>query len=278
MARRKQPPTPEIPAALLENEHLRLKQCRHGAMLYVAGDQYVGRSLDLYGEFSEGEATVFGQILKPGMVAVDAGANIGCHTVSMARHVAPKGAVFAFEAQRIVHQMLCANVALNGLLNVVTHHAALGGQAGEIIVPQIDYAKGGNYGGLALGEFKRGETVTMETIDGLDLPACHLIKIDVEGMELEVLKGSVETITRYQPLLYVENDRRDRSPALIEWLLSQDYRLFWHLPRLFNPDNFFGNGDNVFDRLISRNMFCLPKDSTIGVANYQEITSADEVF
>ena len=45
-------------------------------MLYNSGDTYVGRSLDVYGEFSEGEIKVFDQVLKPGMNAIDAGANI----------------------------------------------------------------------------------------------------------------------------------------------------------------------------------------------------------
>ena len=69
------PKTSDI-APLFEQGHLRLKSCRHGAMLYNSGDTYVGRSLDVYGEFSEGEIKVFDQVLKPGMIAIDAGANI----------------------------------------------------------------------------------------------------------------------------------------------------------------------------------------------------------
>ncbi len=66
---------------LINQRHMRMKQCRHGVMLYNINDMYVGRSLDLYGEFSEGEAAMLGQILRPGMVVCDIGANIGCHTV-----------------------------------------------------------------------------------------------------------------------------------------------------------------------------------------------------
>jgi len=263
---------------LFENAHLRVKSCRRGTLLYNAGDIYVGRSLDLYGEFSEGEVKIFEQILKPDMVAVDAGANIGCHTLAMARLVAPKGAVFAVEAQRVLHQVLCANVALNAITNVVTHHAALGDAEDTIFVPQIDYEKGGNYGGIELGGFERGERVAVKTIDGLGLPSCQFIKIDVEGMENEVLAGATETLARHRPVLYVENDRRDRSRELIDRLFAADYRLFWHLPTLFNPDNHFGNSENVFGNLISRNMFCLPKDSPLNVTNFHEITSPDEEF
>ena len=79
---------PETPP-LLSERHMRLKQCRHGPMLYSTKDIYIGRSLDLYGEFSEGEVHFFGQVLQPGMVAIDVGANIGCHTVFMAKRSVP---------------------------------------------------------------------------------------------------------------------------------------------------------------------------------------------
>lgn len=96
----------------------RLKQCRHGMMLYNLNDIYIGRSLDLYGEFSEGEIRVFQQLVKPGQTILEVGANIGAHTVWLAQAVGPTGVVMAFEPQRIVHQTLCANLALNNIFNV----------------------------------------------------------------------------------------------------------------------------------------------------------------
>ena len=52
------------------------------------------------------------------------------------------------------------------------------------------------------------------TLDLLNLPACRMIKIDTEGMELEVLKGARALIERFRPLLYVENDRPGGSKRL----------------------------------------------------------------
>src|SRR5690242_661708 len=91
---------------------IRLKQCRHGRMIYNTNDIYVGRSLDLYGEYSEGETEVFAQLVNAGDVVVEVGANIGTSTVWFGKHVGPAGAVVALEPQRIVFQILCANVAL----------------------------------------------------------------------------------------------------------------------------------------------------------------------
>lgn len=259
---------------LLEAGNVRLKRCRHGAFLYNIHDKFIGRSLDLYGEFSEGEAAMFAQILKPGMVAMDVGANIGVHTVFMAQAVGSGGAVFAFEPQRVVHQLLCANLALNSLNNVMTWHAAVGPKAGTIIVPPIRYDLEGNFGGVALGDHERGETVPVVALDALPLRSCHFIKIDVEGMEAQVLEGARQMIARLRPILYVENDRKEKSQALIEALFAMDYRLYWHNTPLFNPNNFFAKGENLFGNIVSRNMLCVPKESPTQVTNLPEITDA----
>ena len=231
-------------------------------MLYSTKDIYIGRSLDLYGEFSEGEVHFFGQVLQPGMVAIDVGANIGCHTVFMAKRVGPGGAVIALEPQRIIHQMLCANVDLNWLLNVRALHAAAGTEDGGIAVPDIDYGTEG----------KDGKQVRVATIDGLALPACHLLKADVEGMEADVIRGATETIKAHCPALYVENDRREKSPDLIELLLGLDYRRYWHFTRLFNPDNFPGEAENEFGEVISMNMIGMPKALEHNMGDLTEIT------
>jgi hypothetical protein len=65
----------------------RLSDCRHGRMLYFSNDRYVGGSLDVYGDYCEDETQLFGQILRPGHVVVEAGANIGAHTVHLAQVV-----------------------------------------------------------------------------------------------------------------------------------------------------------------------------------------------
>jgi FkbM family methyltransferase len=238
----------------------RWKPCRYGTMMYNIHDAYIGRSLDLYGEFSEGEADLFRRIVRPGMVVVEVGANIGAHTVLLAQLVGPSGRVWAFEPQRIVFQTLCANVALNSLTNVDCRHAAVGEEPGEIVVPLIDYRRDNNFGGLSLGDYREGERVPVVTLDRFDLRQCHLLKIDVEGMEQDVLAGARATIARCRPLLYVENDRLDKSSALIRMIDALGYDLYWHEPPYFNPGNFAGNRENVFGGLISTNMLCCPRE------------------
>ena len=93
---------------LLDNGPVRLKQCRHGAMLYLVTDQYIGQSLDRYGEYSEGEIDLFRQLVRPGATILEIGANLGTHTVFLAKAAGPGGTLHAFEPQRVIFQILCA--------------------------------------------------------------------------------------------------------------------------------------------------------------------------
>lgn len=231
--------------------------CRHGKMLYNEHDIYVGRSLQLYGEYSEGECEAFRQLMRPGWTVLELGANIGAHTVCIAKLVGPQGKVIAFEPQRIVFQTLCANTALNDLQNVDCRQQAVGKQSGTVIMPHMDYNKEFNFAGISVGMTSEGEVVSLTTIDELELKACHFIKMDIEGMEEEAILGACETIRRFKPFLYLENDRTDKSDSLIRTINELGYRMYWHVPPLFNPSNFAGNSNNVFGRTISKNMLCV---------------------
>jgi len=58
----------------------------------------------------------------------------------------------------------------------------------------------------------------------------------------------------------VENDRKEHSQRLIALIQSFGYRLWWHLPRMYNPDNYRGDSENMFGNIVSVNMLCLPKE------------------
>jgi Methyltransferase FkbM domain len=128
---------------------------------------------------------------------------------------------------------------------------------------------------LPLGKWS-GEEIPVAPLDSYHLESCHLIKIDVEGMERDVLEGAWATLAQHRPFLYVENDRSDKSKQLIDWLFSADYRLFWHLPPLFNANNYFGQQENVFGNIVSVNVLCVPRTKQLTMTNFREITSPDD--
>jgi FkbM family methyltransferase len=244
------------------------KPCRHGLMAFQPHDLYIGRSLDLYGEYSEAEVRLFQKLVKPGDVVLDIGANIGGHTIPLDRLAGASGQVLAFEPQRTAFCSLCANVALNDLAQVRCHRVAVGDAAGSIQVPELDYGVGQNFGGLALGRPHLGgrtEEVPMLRIDDLKLDRCQLIKVDVEGMERQVLAGAAETLRTLRPLLYVEDDRSEHSAELRRQLVSLGYRLLLHLPPLFNLENFRGNRANVFENTVSVNLDCAVRRAKVSI-------------
>jgi FkbM family methyltransferase len=204
-----------------------------GPILYNRHDQYVGGSLAKYGEFSHGEAVAFDRLVPAGGVVLEGGANIGAHTVRLSRRVGPRGVVLAAEPQRIVFQTLCANLALNSCANVYAMQCGLGAATGSILVPHLPPDEPCNFGGLSLVGATGGERVPLRRIDDLGMPACHFLKLDVEGMEVEALAGAAETVRAFRPVLFVENDRRERSVELVSLLISWRYRVYWHVSRLF---------------------------------------------
>jgi FkbM family methyltransferase len=253
-----------------------LKQCRHGNMLFLRSDQYVGRSMEVYGEFSELEGDLFAQLLGPGDTVVEVGANIGAHTVHLAKLVGAGGKVYAFEPQRVIFQIMCANLALNALFNVYAYHAGLGSVPGTLRVPPTDYADVGNFGGLSLTDASVGEDVSILTLDGFDLPALKVLKIDVEGMEYEVLSGARQTIARHRPAIYVENDRQEKSARLIELIETLGYDMYWHLPTLYNPNNYAGNRENIFGGIVSINLLCIPRELSLTMQGFRKVTGPND--
>ena len=252
-----------------------LSKCRYGWMLYHSNDWYLGGAMHKYGEYSEGEVAMFRQLLGPGDVVVEAGANFGALTVPMAQLVGPQGMIYAFEPQRLVYQGLTANIALNSLPNVTTMHAGLGAAYGSLHVPILDPTHRQSFGGFSITGHSAGEKVAVLTIDSLELAQCRMIKVDVEGMECEVLEGARETIARLKPILYVENDRPEYSSRLIAQIQDMGYRLWWHLPPLYNANNFRGDPENIYGNIVSINMLCLPREVAINI-NLPEIRSPDE--
>lgn len=250
---------------------------RHGDFIYNKHDIYIGRSLERYGEFSESEVNLFQQVCRPGDVVVEVGANIGSHTVPLAKAVGNEGYVVAFEPQPVIFQLLCGNVALNSLTNVQCLQLAVGETSGQIKVPNLSFEQENNFGGLSLETASSGQPVPLVTLDKvLTTPKLRLLKIDVEGMEQRVLQGASNVIQRLRPAIYVENDRIERSKSLIEFIASMGYDLFWHLPPLYNPDNFAGQTENIFPNIVSANMFCVPQGASQGITGLTKIESSSE--
>lgn len=235
-------------------------QTRSGPMLALTTDFYMTRSLALYGEYCPEEWRMLKQLIRPGMTVVEVGSNMGTHSVDMARACAP-GAFYAFEPQPRIFQILCANLALNDIRNAFAYPEGCGEAEGEAVVPFLDYSRQDNFGSVSLqppGE--PGIKVRVRSVDSLELPTCGLLKVDVEGFEPQVLRGARDTLMRCRPVIYIENDRSAQQQEIISLVAEMGYRLYWHTPQLFDLANFNGVQDNIFGRVMSLNMLCIPNE------------------
>ena len=257
---------------IIESRVHRLKQTRHGYMLYNKNDWYVGRSLDEYGEYSPDELDIILQVVQPGMVVYDIGANIGALTIPMAQAVGNEGVVLAFEPTRIAFQLLCANIALNCIANVHALNCAIGSTNGttRTMSAMVDFDAPNNFGGMKVSpSFEGGEPVGVRSIDSFRFGGCDVMKIDVEGDELAVLEGAQETIKRFRPILFVEADPDAVAQMAVRTFLEKaDYVLHYLEIALFKSDNHFGNQENVFlnehgTTFATYNWFCAPIERKI---------------
>jgi len=264
--------------------HVALANTRYGPFFVLKSDDTVGRSLLTYGEWNEGEFHVLRQILRQQDCVVDILANVGSHTVALTKTIAPGGCVMAFEPHPRVFQLLCANTAINGLSNVRLYPAACAAEPGVLWFPELDYRQAMNYSAISVSGMRtsqhpiqlpktnNGQPVPIVTLDNVyDLPALRLIKIDVEGMEIEVLNGAERTIRRHRPILYVENEIPKLSEPLLRTILDLDYVIYWHIVPLFNPDNFRRHPANIFSNIACVNNICVPKEANLTMEGFTKI-------
>jgi len=158
--------------------------------------------------WNEVEFRAFRDAVRPGAVALDIGANVGAYSMPLGRWVGDTGRVFAFEPSASAYDGLTTHVRMNGLESCVTPIAsAVGGAIGTL--PFIVEPTAGE-GRLAAASSSRATVdVPVTTVDAFC--AQHgitpdFIKVDVEGAELDVLRGARETIgrTRGRLALFVE--------------------------------------------------------------------------
>ena len=98
-------------------------------------------------------------------------------------------------------------------------------------------------------------------------------------MEYAVLQGARDTITRLRPIIYVENDRKEKSSALISLIFELGYNACWDIARMFNPKNFFENNTDVFEKnLCSINMIFIPKETQITLNGFKKVENITDTW
>ena len=174
------------------------------------------------------------KIIKPEDICWDIGANIGFYTCLLASRVEDTGAVVAFEPALRTCGYLCENISLNQFTNVTVVNKGLGDNVEQ---RHLYYAEAGLAEGTASLKYANGraasERVTLDTIDNLigELPVPDFIKIDVEGYQLEVLRGGEYCLKTHAPLLMAElkdvgETNREEFSEIERYITDLGYRLY----------------------------------------------------
>lgn len=195
----------------------------------------------LLGAFERGTQRQYSEILKAGDVALDIGANIGAHTLPIARCVGPGGQVHAFEPTAFAFAKLQANIARNPVLGErITAGQTLLSDSEEAAPPAAiasSWPLDGGRGGHPLhgGHEKSTDGAAAQTLDSYvtrsGLERIDFIKLDVDGNECRVLRGGRETLQRFRPPIilelapYVFSSGENNFEAFIELLQDTGYKL-----------------------------------------------------
>ena len=157
-------------------------------------------------------------------------------TLEWARAMTGWGSVIAIEAQERIYYALAGNIAINNCFNARAILAAVTDKPGVTKLPKIDYARPASFGSVEIRKRPQTEFIGQPidyseegaieiaciTLNSLGLGRADLIKINVEGMELEVLAGAASLLERCAPVLMVEFIKSDKT-RLRQLLESLDY-------------------------------------------------------
>jgi FkbM family methyltransferase len=254
----------ERPATLLTT--------KHGDRFRADLSSFLEWQLWAFGSYEEHLAELFRFLTLPGDCCIDVGANIGVHTIRLAKLVGPKGSVIALEPDGQIAHKLSDNISLNDLTNVQVHEAAASETAGVEVVLHRPNTGDSNKGRASLlpHSYLTGSkaSVITTTIDNIVHEPIALIKIDVEGHEGAVVAGATRTIEASLPSIifeYAPTLLSDSSQSPFEYLDLKGY----HLYRIYQVrQRFTGRG-----KLILKRLKTLPPEDTNILAISQSMLS-----
>lgn len=183
-------------------------QTLHGFALKIDPSVDKGVELSVFetGTYEKGLLYLLKDFLKVGDCFVDVGANIGLMSIYASKRVGDTGKVLAFEAHPDTFRWLNFNTTLNKIKNVESFNFALGAEEGQARIYDNWQMNRGGASLVVKGEGSKSYPIQVKRLDDCLTEGAtpKVIMIDVEGFELEVLKGAERTIQAHRPVLIVE--------------------------------------------------------------------------
>ena len=220
--------------ALTNKDETCVCRLRDGSLIHLELNDYGGRSMYYFGDYDPKITRVLRRTLSPGDNVVDIGANFGLISLQAAKIVGSNGAVHAFEPQRGLADQIKTSARLNGYRQLTVHPTALSDSDGEttmFVSPGVTGAAS-----LVREDLAGVQTESVSTanagsyLDALELNSVQLLKIDVEGHELTVLKAAEDWLRKVKPsaVLFETQDHEIplRERPVVEFLDSLGYKFY----------------------------------------------------
>lgn len=223
---------------------------RYGMIAAYSEDDLISRSLKVYGEWAQNEISVMMQFIPIGGIIYDIGSYISTHALAFSRHVGDKGHVFCFEPQREAFVALQRTRDVNNISNWTINSYGLGSQDTLLDAHSatFDLHNLASYSLMSstLSSYasEESDSVVISTLDSLPVNRCDFMKIDVEGMEVQVLLGGKQTIAKYNPIIFCECNFLENGLPIIDWCKENSYQIFGLASAAYNPSNFLVNTEN----------------------------------
>lgn len=235
---------------------------RYGQFRIIEADNFISKSLKEYGEWAQQEIDFLLHFIKLGDSVADVGAFIGTHSRAFSGAVGAKGTVYAFEPRNDIFNILLENVELSSIKNIKIFQCALGNEHREFKISEILPNLKNNFGSFSLNALRNlnGTGIELRTLDEFRIVHLDFIKIDVEGMEIDVLLGGEATISRDRPVIFAEVNSLQGGVPLLQWCVSHQYLMFCALHPAYNQNNFAGNSANFFSNAIEVGALLVPQE------------------
>lgn len=242
-------------------------------LLYVKKMHYVRmlKNATVSEEDNEIDLKIVRHLINPGDLVVDIGANIGLYTLFLSRFVGEQGCVYSIEPVPITFKLLSHNVKKLQLNNVKLFNCGISDKNGSAVMEVPEYLSGGEnfYQAHIIDNGNKHTSlrqfeVNLKTLDSLlfdSTKKVNFVKIDAEGYEYQVVKGSKLIISKSKPACLIEvsgdpEDEKSNAFALFNFFREEGYQPYW-----FDGDKIhkYSKGDK------STNYFFLTKNHLLQV-------------
>jgi FkbM family methyltransferase len=249
-------------------------ETRYGQIYIPKNNDLISNSIREYGEWAHQEISCLTQFLQKGDVALDVGSCYGIHSVAFAKKVGTTGQVFSFEALQENFEILQRNIESSDFKKITPHHVAIGNKNGMAHVHVQKSNAGASWVSI---EDDTGQEVDIRRLDDIYTGRVDFIKLDIEGLELDALKGADKLIRSQAPVVFAEINTPAAALALWDYAERKGYHSFLLVSEPYNRHNFRKSATNIFGDSLEAGLVLVPKCDPSALAVAKQSTELTEV-